>query len=367
MKYFLIAGEASGDQHAGKLMQSLALKDQEAEFQFLGGDKMSQQGDEPVIHIREMAFMGFTQLIRHLGKIRRNFKKARSAIKDFKPDVLILVDYPGFNLRIAKWAKEQGYKVYYYIAPKVWAWNTKRVYSLKENTDKVFSILPFEKDFFNAFKLDTIYAGNPVLEEINRQYPDATGKIREGIKKIALLPGSRKQEIDRVLPVMAEVVSRFKEYTFVIAGMGEHRDLYAKYISENSRLEISYKGTLYVLNDAAAALVTSGTATLEAALMGIPQIVCYKTNPLSYMIARRLIKVPYISLVNLILHRPAVPELIQANCSANNLADDLKMILPDGAKREDQLDISRKIREEIGAKQSSDYLSSLIISSLKLV
>jgi len=364
MKYFLIAGESSGDQHAARLMEALVRKDPEASFSFLGGDDMEMTGGTAVVHIREMAFMGFTQILSKLGRIRKNFKTARQAILKFRPDVLILVDYPGFNLRMAKWAKNQKFKVHYYIAPKVWAWNTGRVKKLKAYIDEVYSILPFEELFFQQHQLTCIYVGNPVLEAIEKNIVRQSDERRTKAGKVAILPGSRKQEIERMLPMMLSVVEDFPEYSFIIAGMSVHRGLYQNLLSESDRIELRFDDTWEVLNDSTAALVTSGTATLETALLGIPQVVCYKTNPISFLIAKQLIKVPYISLVNLILDVPAVPELIQSDCSRHKLKSALSLILPGGSNREGQLEIASMLREKLGSIPVSDNLSDLIISSL---
>jgi len=364
VKYFLIAGELSGDQHAGRLMQALREKDQEAEFQFLGGDNMSQFGGKPIVHIKEMAFMGFTKVLANLGKIRINFQKARHAIIKFYPDVIIFVDYPGFNLRMAKWAKSRGYSTHYYIAPAVWAWNTRRVYKLKKYCDRLYSILPFEKDFFKKYGLDVDYVGNPVYEDIERIQADLPDVNPTESRKIALLPGSRRQEIQRVLPEMLAVIDHFEEYEFVIAAMDSHKALYDSLIPKDCRVSLEYNRPLEILNESAAALVTSGTATLETALMGIPQIVCYKAGHLSYLIAKSLIKVEYISLVNLILNGPAIPELIQGNLKSEYIIDCLKSILPGGPNHEDQLEISDLVREKLGDAKVSNVLAELITSRL---
>lgn len=364
MKYFLIAGEASGDQHAARLMEALLRKDTDAVFSFLGGDNMEKTGGSAVVHIREMAFMGFTQILSKLGRIRKNFKTAKQAIQRFNPDVLILVDYAGFNLKMAKWAKNHGFLVYYYIAPKVWAWNTNRVKKLKAFTNQVFSILPFEEAFFQSHHLQCTYVGSPVLEaiETNLVLHSETRRIASG--NIAILPGSRKQEIERILPLMLSVVDDFPDYRFIIAGMSAHKELYKDLLPESDRIELRFDDTWEVLNDSAASLVTSGTATLETSLIGIPQIVCYKTNPISFQIARRLIKVRYISLVNLILDAPAVPELIQSECNRDQIKSRLSSILPDGSSRHDQLEINSLLREKLGSFSVSCNLSSLIINSL---
>ncbi len=364
MKYFLIAGEPSGDQHAGRLIKALREKDQEAEFLFLGGDRMSDSGQKPVVHIREMAFMGFTQVLSHLGKIRINFKKAKEAILNFNPDVIIYVDYPGFNMRMAKWAKSKGFRNYYYILPAVWAWNTKRINKLRKYCDLLYSILPFEKEFYQKNGMDVDYVGNPVYEDIRivkDQLPEYNPTLS---RQVALLPGSRKQEILRILPEMLAIIPDFPDFDFVIAAMDTHKDLYKSIIPDDCKVKLEFNNALEVLSKSSAALVTSGTATLETALMGIPQLVCYKAGSLSYHIAKRLVKVKYISLVNLILDGPAVPELIQHYFKAEYIRECLKSILPGGANHQDQLDISDLVREKLGPLESSKELADLIVSRL---
>ena len=365
MRYFIIVGEPSGDVHAAWLMKALLEQDPSAEFAFFGGDEMTRVGGKPLVHIREMAFMGFTQLIGHLGQIRRNFNRARLEIRKFRPDVLLLVDYPGFNLRIARWMKGEGFTVYYYIPPKVWAWNTRRVRFLRKYTDRIFSILPFETGFFMKHGIKVDYVGNPVYEQVSNRSTSLPKVNRERSRQIALLPGSRAQEIERILPEMLALIPDFESYHFVVAGMEDHRPLYDKLIPVSDRIGVEFTGTMEVLNGSVAALVTSGTATLETALMGIPQVVCYKTNRLSYLIAKRLIKVRYISLVNLILDRAAVPELIQEQCNRTLLRDQLIQILPGGEKRSGQLDLPRQLEKELGSKRVAGRLSALIIKYLQ--
>ncbi len=365
MKYFLIAGEPSGDQHASRLMKSLLEKDTNADFKFLGGDSMAEHAGEPVVHIREMAFMGFTQVLAHLGQIRRNFVRAKKAILEFNPDVIIMVDYPGFNLRMAKWAKRKGFKSYYYIAPAVWAWNTKRVKSIKSNCERVFCILPFEPEFYGKYGMEVDYVGNPVFEEVLQKKKEMPEIMSGHSKQIALLPGSRKQEIERILPEMLSLVSHFADYKFVIAAMESHKGLYASLIPDNCSVQLEYGRHFEILNESVAALVTSGTATLETALMGVPQVICYKTNKLSYQIARRLIKVPYISLVNLILDGPAIPELIQDDFNYKNLSECLKEILPGGINQKDQLLLAGRIQKKLGFHNVADNAASLITRYLK--
>jgi len=363
MKYFLIAGEISGDQHAAKLMLALQKKDTEAEFAFLGGDSMESVGGKAVVHIRNMAFMGFTQLLSRLGQIRKNFRSAKAGILNFKPDVLILVDYGGFNLRMAKWAHSQNITTHYYIPPKIWAWNSGRVKKIKAYVDHVYTTLPFENDFYKESGVDCTYGGNPVLEDLQGVNINSQDQ-RQDDKIVALLPGSRRQEISRVLPVMLDVAKEFSDYKFVIAGMSGQKSLYEHILGSDSKVEIVFDQTRELLGRSIAALVTSGTATLETALMDVPQLVCYKTNSLSYHIAKMLIKVPYISLVNLILEGPAVPEHIQGQCRQDLLVSNLKMILPGGSNYEAQLDICSQLKNVLGERSCSEYVSALIVKSL---
>jgi lipid-A-disaccharide synthase len=364
MKYFLIAGEQSGDQHGAKLMSSLMELDTQAEFDFFGGDSMERvSGKKAVIHIRNLAFMGFTQVLTKLRKIRQNFQIAKRSIHTHKPDALILIDYAGFNLRMAAWAHQKNIPVYYYIAPKVWAWNSGRIKKIRKYTNHVLAILPFEEEYFNSRQVNCTFVGNPVREDIlsldSRDYQE-----RIALKTIALLPGSRKQEIQRILPEMLDAARLLPEYSFVLAGMSMHKDLYARLIPQDQKIEIQYDQPRELLGRSMAALVTSGTATLETALLGTPQLVCYKTSELSYQLARRLIKVPYISLVNLIMEGPAVPEYIQRNCQAEALANDLKMILPGGSNHDDQRNVCTQIEERLGNALASKNAASQIISLL---
>jgi len=274
------------------------------QFRGTGGKHMRNAGVDLMLGTEDMAFMGFGEVVKNLFRIRRNFKKVKTAILDFNPDVIILVDYPGFNLRIARWAKQLGYKIVYYIAPQVWAWKENRVNQIRAYVDLLLVILPFEKEFFRRHEISAVYVGHPLLERVPE--PDESADKQ----KIALLPGSRKQEIDRMLPVMIEAVFVHKQNNLVVAGMSEHGEEYYQNIIKG-RATLVMDNVYGVLNQSKVALVTSGTATLETALMRVPQVVCYATSALTYWIAKRLIKVNYISLVNLILERPAVPEIIQ--------------------------------------------------------
>lgn len=338
-KLYIIAGEASGDLHASNLMKSLLSLDKSIDFRYWGGDYMQEVQGKPVRHITELAFMGFIEVVANLKTILGNIKFCKQDILKYKPDALILVDYPGFNLRIAKWAKSQGIPVIYYISPQIWAWKQNRVHTIKKVVDKMLVILPFEKDFYQKFDMDVTYVGHPLLDAIE-QFKDKAEKVdlyqKHGLDTrpiIALLPGSRKQEIKVKLPIMLESLAAFQEYQFVIAGAPAlPHSFYAPFLSEEDDIHLIHGETYDLLSISTAALVTSGTATLETALFGVPEVVCYKGSSVSYQIAKRLIKVGYISLVNLILDKEAVRELIQKECNPKLIEKELKEILPGGSK-----------------------------------
>lgn len=330
MKYYIIAGEASGDLHGSNLIKELKKLDTSATIRCWGGDKMQAAGGELVKHYRDLAFMGFTEVLMNLPTILQNLNFCKQDILSFKPHVIILIDYPGFNLRIAKWAKQQGIKVIYYISPQVWAWKENRVKMMKECIDKMIVILPFEKDYFkNKWNWDVEYVGHPLLEVIEsvvRSQESGVGSRESGI--IALLPGSRKQEILKKLPVMLEVSKSFSGYQFVIAKAPSVDDAFYKDLIKPYPNVSSVRNDTYnLLMQSKAALVTSGTATLETALFGVPEIVCYKGSPVSYQIAKRIIKVKYISLVNLIMNKLVVKELIQNELTVDNIKKELQELL----------------------------------------
>jgi lipid-A-disaccharide synthase len=338
-KFYVIAGEASGDLHAANMMKSLKQKSQETEFRFWGGDYMAAVAGEPVKHIKELAFMGFIEVVANLRTILGNIRFCKNDILEYKPDAIILIDYPGFNLRIAKWAKQQGIKVIYYISPQVWAWKQKRVHEIKKVVDKMFVILPFEKSFYAQFDIEVEYVGHPLLDAID-QYQDRIQEIDLREKHnlderpiIALLPGSRKQEVNTKLPIMLNSLKTFDQYQFIVAGAPAlDPEFYKPYMKAFDNIKIIHGATYDILSLATAALVTSGTATLETALFRVPQVVCYKGSSISYQIAKRLIKIDYISLVNLILNREAVKELIQSECTPKNIKRELIKVLPEGEK-----------------------------------
>ena len=335
MKYYIIAGEASGDLHGSNLIRELKKLDTSAFVRCWGGDKMQEAGGELVKHYRDLAFMGFTEVLVNLRTILRNLKFCKEDILQFKPDALILIDYPGFNLRIAKWAKKQGPltesggKLIFYISPQVWAWKENRVKSMKQNIDKMLVILPFEKDYFKSkWNWDVEYVGHPLVEVIERHKSQGAMARGDDTPTIALLPGSRKQEILKKLPVMLEVTKHFPDHQFTVAqAPGIQDDFYKLFTDRYPNVTIAKNKTYDLLLRAKAALVTSGTATLETALFGVPEIVCYKGSPISYQIAKRVIKVKYISLVNLIMDKPVVKELIQDQLTVENLKKELIELL----------------------------------------
>jgi lipid-A-disaccharide synthase len=335
MKYYIIAGEASGDLHGSNLIKAIRAKDNNAEIRCWGGDLMQASGGALVKHYRELAFMGFLEVVRNLGTILKNLKFCKEDISSFNPDVIILIDYPGFNLRIAKWAKAKGIKVAYYISPQVWAWKENRVKSMKKCIDQMIVILPFEKDYYEKkWNWEVLYVGHPLIEAIEAFKHQNPTILPFDRPIIALLPGSRKQEIGIKLPIMLQVAPLFKEYEFVIAkAPGIEASFYDNLIGSFDNVSYVSNQTYQLLNQSTAALVTSGTATLETALFNVPQVVCYKGNRISYEIARKVIKVPFISLVNLIMDKFVVKELIQDSLNTVHLVKELKAILPDGGRR----------------------------------
>jgi lipid-A-disaccharide synthase len=340
MKYYLIAGEASGDLHGSNLIKAIRQKDAAANVRCWGGDKMQAAGATLVKHYRELAFMGFAEVVMNLRTILRNMRFCKQDIQAWRPDVLVFIDYPGFNIKIAEWAKPLGYKTVWYISPQVWAWKENRVKTLRRCIDKMLCILPFETAFYQKWNYEVEYVGHPLIEEISRQkerleddlgsntYSPFTNDHSHPV--IALLPGSRQQEILKKLPVMLEVAQRMPQCRFVVAkAPGMDDAFYQPLLQPYNNVAAVRDATYALLQQATAALVTSGTATLETALFGVPEVVCYKGSAISYQIAKRLIKIKYISLVNLIMDRPVVKELIQDEMNADNLQEELEKILTD--------------------------------------
>lgn len=337
MKYYIIAGEASGDLHGSNLIREMKKLDPAISVRCWGGDKMQAAGGELVKHYRELAFMGFTEVLMNLRTIFRNLAFCKEDITQYQPDALILIDYPGFNLRIAKWAKKQGLKVIYYISPQVWAWKEGRVRMMKECIDKMIVILPFEKDYFkNKWNWEVEYVGHPLVDVVDSQQSRVRSQERRYSDKpvVALLPGSRKQEILKKLPVMLETSRSFPGYQFVVAkAPGLDESFYDELLRPFENVSYVSGQTYELLMQADAAIVTSGTATLETALFGVPEVVCYKGSPISYQIAKRVIKVKYISLVNLIMDRLVVKELIQDALTPENLKTELDELLHNASRR----------------------------------
>ena len=327
MKYYIIAGEASGDLHGSNLIKEIKKLDPTASIKAWGGDLMQQAGASLVKHYRDLAFMGFLEVIKNLPTILQNIRFCKQDIEAWQPDVLVLVDYPGFNLRIAEWAKKNGFKVVYYIAPQVWAWKENRVKKMKLCIDKMFCILPFEKDYFkNKWNWDVTYVGHPLLRVIE-SFKSTTPLSTDNKKVIALLPGSRKQEIIKMLPIMLSVTPHFPGYTFMVAqAPGQDAPFYNRFLMGYSNVTLIKNSTYDLLTIADAALVTSGTATLETALFKVPEVVCYKTSKFSYQIAKKLVKIKFISLVNLIMDKEIVKEIIQENLTEQQLTNALRNI-----------------------------------------
>jgi len=367
MKYYLIAGERSGDFHASHLMRELRGQDADAQFRFWGGDMMQAEGGELVRHYQELAIMGFVEAATSILKFRGYLKQCQQDILAFKPDVLILVDYAGFNLRMAKFAKAQGIKVFYYISPKIWAWNQGRVEQVKANVDKMFVILPFEEEFYQKFGYGVDYTGNPTADAVAEFQPTQDFLQRNRLDDrpiIAVLPGSRKQEIEEMLHEMLAILPGFQEYQFVVAGVTNLDPNYYRNFHRNG-IRFVFDETFDLLSHATAALVTSGTATLETALFGVPQIVCYRTSSLSYFIGKMVIKVPYISLVNLIAGKEVVKELIQGDFNARNLLDELRTMLTDDAYQARIREGYAEVRAKLGQHQAAQKTAELMVKYLK--
>ena len=336
MKYYIIAGEASGDLHGSNLIKELRLSDSNTDIRCWGGDLMQNSGATLVKHYRDLAFMGFTEVIKNLPTILKNFSACKNDISEYKPDVLILIDYPGFNLRMAKWAKLQGLKVVYYISPQIWAWKENRIHAIKKYVDKMLVILPFEKTFYDKWNYEVNYVGHPLVEVIDNYLNEHSNIASEWTNKktIALLPGSRKQEILKKLPIMLAVSKHLPDYNFVVAkAPGLDDSFYSDLLNAYSNVSAVSNRTYELLAHSTAALVTSGTATLETALFGVPEIICYKGNNISYQIARRLIKIKFIGLVNLIMDKEVVKELIQDELTVDNILSELNLILKDNKKQ----------------------------------
>ncbi len=368
MKYYIIAGEASGDLHASNLMKAIFKEDSKADIHFWGGDLMQKAGGTLVKHYKELSFMGFVEVLLNITTIFKNISFCKKDIANFNPDVIIFIDYSGFNLRIAKWAKMQGFKTNYYISPQVWASRANRVQKIKRDIDKMFVILPFEKEFYKKYDYDVTFVGHPLIDAIADRVSVNEKEFREAYNLnnkpiIALLPGSRKQEITKMMAVMLKMVDKFKDYQFVIAGApSQDFEFYKTFIKKQNIAFISNK-TYDLLSVSYAALVTSGTATLETALFKIPQVVCYKGSNISYQIAKRIITIKYISLVNLIMDKEVVTELIQNDFNEKRLEKELNFILND-ENRSKIFENYYNLETILGGVGASEKTAKLIVAAL---
>jgi lipid-A-disaccharide synthase len=365
MRYYLIAGERSGDLHGGNLIHALAKKDPQAVFCGFGGDQMKAAGMDLSVHYDQMAFMGLKALVTNAWTIYEKIKFCKEDISRFKPDVIILIDYGGFNRRIAKFGKTRGIKTFYYIPPKVWAWYTSRAWELKRNVDRMFVILPFEKEFFKKFDFDVDYVGNPVLDAVKAFQPDKDflnkNALSSARKIIALLPGSRKMELKKVIPLMESIIRSNSSYQFAVATVSSlPAELYQS-LSSLPNVKLIYDSTYDLLSVAHAAIVTSGTATLETALFRVPQVVVYKMNGIEYQIVSRLVKVPYISLVNLIANREVVKELIQDRASIARVNEELHRLADDAAYRKKMFSEYRNLNDILDTGSASENAARLMI------
>jgi lipid-A-disaccharide synthase len=372
MRYFIIAGEQSGDLHGSNLVRGILEADKNGEICCWGGDMMEEAGAKLLVHYRKMAFMGFVAVIKNLGAIKRNLVICKEQILDFKPDVVILIDYPGFNLRIADFAKNSGFRTFYYISPKFWAWNEGRVKKVKKFIDRMFIIFPFEEEFYKKHVISVKYYGNPLVDETEKRiasFPEKKAIFRSiGIDEqpvIALLAGSRKHEIEHVFPEMIKVINHFPGYRFILAGVRNISDEFYKKIIGDQPVILVKDKTYEILHISTAALVTSGTATLEAALLGTPQVVCYKGDFLSALIAWAVIKVRYISLVNLIMDFEVIKELIQFDLKEKKLVTELSSILPGGDRRDKILDDYATLKIKLGPAGASGRIAREMVDELK--
>jgi len=368
MKYYLIAGEASGDLHGANLIKSIKEEDANPEFRYFGGDLMRAEGGTLSKHISELAFMGFVEVVLNIRIIFKNLKQAKEDILAFKPDAVILIDFPGFNLKIAEFAKKNNIQVFYYISPKVWAWNQKRVLKIKKVVDRMFCILPFEVDFYKRWGMDVDYVGNPLMDAIAANQPDDLFKVNHNLSVkpvIALLPGSRRQELSSVLPVMVKLKDNFPEHQFVIAGAPNFKTEDYNAVIGASEIPVVFNETYNLLLHSVAAVVTSGTATLETALLKVPQVVVYKGNAISVAIARALVNIKYISLVNLVMDEAVVKELIQQDCTADVITEELKNLLDDHLYRTRMLIRYDELASRIGEAGASSRAAKLMVGYLR--
>jgi len=366
MRYYIIAGEASGDLHASNMMKELNLLDPQSDFRCWGGDRMQNRGGKLVKHYKDLAFMGFAEVIMNLRTILKNMKFCKQDILKYKPDALILVDYPGFNLEIAKFAHKHNIRVYYYISPQIWAWKQSRVHLIKRVVKKMFVILPFEKDFYARFNYDVSFVGHPLLDAIenndillSREALNNTHQLDDR-PVVALLPGSRMQEIEKMLAVMLKATAANDTYQYVVCAVGTIDSNIYKKFCEGYNVKIVFNDTYNILNNSFAALVTSGTATLETALFNVPQVVCYVANPFSYIIAKNLVKLKFISLVNLIMDKEVVTELIQKDLNVKRLKNEFEKITVNTAKRAEIIANYKELFTKLGGVGASQKIASEI-------
>jgi len=375
MKYYIIAGEASGDLHGANLIKGIRANDPEAQVRAWGGDKMQENGADLVKHYKETAVMGYMSVIKSLGKIRKNLKLCKQDITDYNPDVVIFIDYPGFNLRIAKYAKKNGYRTFYYIAPKIWAWKTYRIKAIKKYVERLYSILPFEVDFYKSYNYPIEYVGNPLLDAIDAQLN--RGELLDDFLKrhdlphkpiIGLLPGSRRQEIKGLLPMMLRLKPHFPEYQFLIsAAPGISEDYYEQFMDDDKNNNLIHNDTYQMVKHADACIVASGTAALETALIGTPQVAVYKVGGgiLAHAVGRLVIKVKWATLVNLIMQKEIIKELLQKDFTFSKLKKELKAILPNGEKRANLLNQYQELYTKMGNTGASARAAESMVKRLK--
>ena len=360
MRYYIIAGEVSGDLHGSKIMESIKKFDNKAKFRCWGGEKMKGIGGKIVKHINQLSFMGFWEVLMNINTIIKNISFCKRDINGFQPDRIIYIDYPGFNMLIAKWAKKKGFENHFYISPQIWAWKENRIKRIKRDIDYMYVILPFEREYYKKkHNFDVHYVGHPLVEIINKEITK-TDLLSLKLSKpvIALFPGSRKQEIKKMLPIFKSVINHFSNYEFVIAGVSASKEWYIDMLKDD-KIKIVYDKTYSLLKKSTAALVTSGTATLETALFNVPQIVCYKSSLFSYLIGKLFIKVKFISLVNIIMEREVVKELIQKDCSKSKIVNELSKLL----KNENILNLKKEykiLRERLGKEETSLKVAKMI-------
>jgi lipid-A-disaccharide synthase len=369
MRYYIIAGERSGDLHGGNLVKALRQQDANASLRGFGGEYMQQAGVDLTVHYKDLAFMGLVEVLTNLNKISNYIKKCKEDILEFKPDVIILIDYGGFNRRIAKFGRKEGIRVFYYIPPKVWAWYQSRALELKQNVDQLFVILPFEKPFFRKFDWEVDYVGNPVLDAVKAHIPDEQFLTRYSFDSesplVALLPGSRKQELKTIIPLMASVVKKFPTTQFAVAAVSNlDQSMYSE-LQTLPNVKFVFEDTYNLLLHVKAAIVTSGTATLETALFRVPQVVVYKTSFLTYQIVKRLIKVPYISLVNLIADKEVVKEMIQGDANTEKVSDEINLLLNNESYRNNMLQNYDEIIRILDIGSASENTAKLMVRYLQ--